>query len=114
MNDAGIVAVSCWLLTKLVGTGEVFQTTVADEVKFAPLTVRVKSRPPAMIFAGDNEAKTAAGLLGGGGGLALLPPPQPASAITVPVSTKAATIVFRFVACMIAPLLFRVFPFWRG
>jgi hypothetical protein len=69
IRDAGIAAVTCWLVTNVVGTDCPFQYTVAEEAKFDPLTVSVKSLPPTITLAGDIEI-SAAFWLGGGRWLA--------------------------------------------
>src|SRR3977135_3452967 len=96
ISDGEIVAVSCWLLTKVVGTDCPFQSAVAEELKFDPLRVSVKLFAPAITLVGDNEPSTAAWLLLGGE-LASLPPPHPAKATVKLTSATAASVVFCFI-----------------
>lgn len=63
MSVAGMTAVSCVLLTKVVSRLELFQTTTEPETKFEPFTVRVKPAPPAAVLEGEREASVGAGLL---------------------------------------------------
>jgi hypothetical protein len=51
---AGIAAVNCVALTKVVGSGEPFQLTFASLVKFVPFTVSVK---PCVLQAGVEAAE---------------------------------------------------------
>jgi hypothetical protein len=101
IRDAEIVAVTCWLLTNVAGTGCPFQSTAVDEAKFDPLTVSVNAFPPAMTLDGDNELSTAGGG-GGGGEIDLLSLPHPAKATARLKSTTAASAVFCLICCMIA------------
>ena len=90
-SPEGIVALSCWLLTKLVATGFTFQITDVEEVKFDPFTVSVKSPPPATTVVGDSDEIAGVGLpLTGGGGNAslVLPFPHPARIIATLESTQ--------------------------
>ena len=50
--EAGTLAVSFELLTKLVVNGVPFQLMVVPETKFTPFTVRVKPAPPGTALAG--------------------------------------------------------------
>jgi hypothetical protein len=50
----GTTAVSCELLTKVVASGAVFQSTVAPETKPVPLTVRVIPWLPGAALAGTK------------------------------------------------------------
>jgi len=55
-----------------------FHCTTEEEVKFDPITVKVKLAPPATVELGLREPLATEGLgFGGGGGGALPPPPQP-------------------------------------
>lgn len=55
MFDAGIVAVSWWLLTNEGVTDEPFHTNTELLVKLPPFTVRTKSGPPAVALFGESE-----------------------------------------------------------
>lgn len=52
MSEAGIAAVSCVALTKVVVRALPFQRTVEPLMKFDPLTVNVKAAPPAVAEVG--------------------------------------------------------------
>ena len=52
MSVAGMVAVSCALLTNVVVRLDPFHVTVDPETKFDPFTVRVKPCPPATMELG--------------------------------------------------------------
>jgi len=53
---AGIVAVSCLLLTNDVVTDVPFHTTTELLSKFLPFTVRTKPLPPTVALLGESEA----------------------------------------------------------
>src|SRR4029077_8943104 len=55
ISAAVIAAVSVVLLTKVVARTEPFHCTVELFTKFVPLTVRVKSVPPAIWLSGERE-----------------------------------------------------------
>src|SRR6266478_6633870 len=56
MSLAGMAAVSWVLLTKVVGRSDPFQRTAELEMKFVPLTIRVKADPPPATVDGDSAA----------------------------------------------------------
>lgn len=58
MADAGTCAVSCVLLTNMVLRAVLFHQTMDPETKPLPLTVRVRSGPPARVEAGLREVMT--------------------------------------------------------
>lgn len=68
MSEAGIAALTCVLLKKLVERADPFQSTVAPEAKPVPLTHSVKPGPPAAALVGESDCSTGAGPEGGGGG----------------------------------------------
>jgi hypothetical protein len=61
--EAGMAAVKCVELTKVVGTSPP-KLTVEDAMKFVPLIVRVKAAPPATALFG--EIVVIVGVGGGG------------------------------------------------
>jgi len=63
MSLAGIEAVSCVLLTNIVGRLEPFHCTVVLETKPVPVTVNVKPDPPAVAEEGESKLSWGAGLL---------------------------------------------------
>jgi hypothetical protein len=63
ISAAVTVAVTCVLLTNVVGSAVPFHCTVAPERKLAPLTVRVKSDPPAFADAGLRPLMVGVGML---------------------------------------------------
>ena len=63
MSLAGIEAVNCVLLTKVVVRSLPFQRTTEPDTKFVPVTVRVKAAPPADALEGERLASVGAGLL---------------------------------------------------
>lgn len=62
MSLAGIVAVNCALLLKVVARSAPFQRTTAPLTKLAPLTVSVKLPPPAVAWLGLSAARLGVGL----------------------------------------------------
>jgi hypothetical protein len=58
---AEIAAVSCVLLTNVVVRSAPFQRTFEEEMNEEPVTVSVKSGPPATALLGEREVKTGAG-----------------------------------------------------
>src|SRR5271156_3615962 len=71
MLEAGMAAVNCVELTKVVGTAPP-KLTIEDATKFVPLIVSVKAAPPAAAVFGEIEVIVGVG--GGGCSFALLPP----------------------------------------
>lgn len=55
MSDAGIVAVSCLLLTNDEVRGVPFHTTTELLLKLPPFTVRTRPDPPAATLLGESE-----------------------------------------------------------
>ncbi len=68
MSEAGIAALRCVLLKKLVERAEPFHNTVAPEAKPVPLTQSVKPGPPAVALVGAVDCNSGTGPEGGGGG----------------------------------------------
>src|SRR5260370_25275033 len=60
---AGMFAVSCVALIKLVGRGEPFQRTTESAIKLLPLTVSLKGESPLLALAGEMEVRPGSGLL---------------------------------------------------
>ena len=60
MSLAGMAALTCVALTKVVERAAPFQFTVAPETKLLPLTVSVKAAPPAVALAGESEVSEGA------------------------------------------------------
>jgi len=85
----GIAAVTFVPLTKVVVRLLPFQCTCEPEIKPAPVSVNVKSGPPAAVLEGDRETRLGTGLEDGGGGVPP-PPPQPANPTTI-ASTRTQT-----------------------
>jgi len=89
MSLAGIAAVSCVLLTKVVVRSLPFHRTTELDRKFVPLTVRVKPELPAVALEGEMEliAGTGFGCMAAGKG----PPPTHAAKVTASATaTKSA------------------------
>jgi hypothetical protein len=63
ISAAPIVAWSWVAETYVVGRSRVFQRTTEDRTKFVPVTVRVKSPPPASVEVGERLAFVGDGLL---------------------------------------------------
>jgi len=61
MSLAGIVTVSCVLLTNVAGRSVTLKFTVAPATKFTPFTVSVKAGPPATTLDGLKDK-----IVGGG------------------------------------------------
>src|SRR5215471_11135975 len=59
---AGMVAVSCVLLTKVVVRLDPFTLTTEPDMKLLPVKVRVNAAPPAFTLAGEMLAREGAGL----------------------------------------------------
>ncbi len=78
----GIAAVTFVPLTKVVVRLLPFQCACKPEIKPAPVSVNVKSGPPAAVLEGDRETRVGTGLEDGGGGVPP-PPPQLANAKTI-------------------------------
>jgi len=67
LAEMGVVS---WvLLTKVVGRSDPFQRTAEVEMKFVPLTVRVKAAPPAVAPVGEIEVIAGTGFDGVGTGV---------------------------------------------
>src|SRR5215831_11884103 len=58
---ATIAALSCVLLTKVVGLGLPFQFTTEPDTKPEPLTASERPAPPATVLDGDSEVATGTG-----------------------------------------------------
>lgn len=63
MSPAGILAVSCVALTKVVVRLEPLTLTVAPLTKFVPFTVKVKAAPPTIALPGERLVMVGLGLL---------------------------------------------------
>jgi hypothetical protein len=75
MLEAGMIAVNCVELTKVVTVVDPPKLTVEDAMKLVPLIVRVKAAPPATALLGEIVVIVGAG--GGGGDVPFeLFPPQ--------------------------------------
>src|SRR5947208_1866293 len=59
MSEAGMLAVSCVELTKVVVRAAPFHSTVAPVTKFVPLAVSVKAGPPAVAELGVRPVRVA-------------------------------------------------------
>ena len=81
---AGTSAVSTTLLTKVVAKLLPFHCTLEPEMKFEPITLRVKAGPPCWLLFGDKAATAGPGL---GGGPVELPPPHP-NRLMAPMAPK--------------------------
>src|SRR5437762_9464052 len=75
MSAAGIAAVSCVALTKVVVRAAPFHCTVAPFTKPLPVSVSVKPAPPTIALAGDSEVSVGAGLFTANVCAADVPPP---------------------------------------
>src|SRR5260370_4441622 len=62
---AGMFAVSCVAMIKLVGRGEPFQRTTESLLKALPLTVRTNGESPLLALVGFSDVTTGAGRFGG-------------------------------------------------
>src|SRR5208283_1299535 len=76
MLAAGMAAVNCMELTKVVAGADPPKLTVEAATKFVPLIVRVKAAPPATVLSGEIVVMVGVELdpLDDG----LVPPPHPA------------------------------------
>ena len=63
MSLAEMAAVSCVLLTNVVGRLEIFQSTTELETKPLPTTLKVKLVPPVRTLEGERPVKLGLGLL---------------------------------------------------
>jgi hypothetical protein len=63
MSAAGTVAVSCVDEANVVAKATPLKLTVDDAIKFVPVTVRMKDKPPAVVDAGLMETVVGTGLL---------------------------------------------------
>lgn len=61
MSEAEIVACNCVLLTKVVVRGLAFQDTNEPDTKLLPVTVMVKSGPPAVTLVNDKPPSVGTG-----------------------------------------------------
>ena len=61
MSLAGIAAVNCAVLTKVVVLATPFQRTCELEMNEEPFTVSVKAPPPAVALVGEMELRTGTG-----------------------------------------------------
>ena len=64
MSVAGIAAVTCVALTKVVVRVAPFHLTTEPETKLLPLTVRVKAAPPAVALLGTRVVSAGTGFGG--------------------------------------------------
>src|ERR1700676_467861 len=79
MSAAVIAACKLVLEPKVVARALPFHCTVEDDMKLAPVTVRLNAAPPARVKPGFRDAAVGVGFgLGGGGGGGLDPPLHPA------------------------------------
>src|SRR5207237_5724910 len=88
MSAAGIAAVSCVALTKVVVRAAPFHCTVAPFTKPLPVSVSVKPAPPTIALAGDSDVSVGAGLFTANVCAADVPPPG-AGVITVTCGVPA-------------------------
>src|SRR5437667_10955620 len=72
-----IAAVSCVLLTYVVGRVVPFQRTREPGTKESPFTVSVNAGPPAAVLSGETEVTTGTGLTDG-------PDPTPTTTLSNP------------------------------
>ena len=63
ISPAATEAVNCVAPTRVVGSGEPFQSTTAPEANPLPFTVSVKAGPPAIALAGTSELITGGALM---------------------------------------------------
>jgi hypothetical protein len=76
MSLAEIVAVSCVLLTNVVGRPDPFTSTTEPLTKLPPFTVRVKAGPPATLVLGETPPSDGTGLFTVKVKAPLVPPPD--------------------------------------
>src|SRR5207237_45177 len=62
-SDAGIAAVSCVTLTKVVVRVAPFQRTLEPVTKLLPFRVRVKAAPPTLALEGESDVSDGAGVV---------------------------------------------------
>jgi hypothetical protein len=67
MSAAEMAALSCVLLTKVVGRSAPFQRTTELLMKRVPFTVKVKAGPPAVTLSGESEIMNGKGFCWGRG-----------------------------------------------
>src|SRR6478752_4771882 len=92
MADAGIMAVNCFVVTRVVVSRTPLKFTVAPAPKLSPLTVKVNPGLPAFILSGERSVM--AGMTPGCGAFPLGELyPHPAASI---VSDSTAKIIFMF------------------
>ena len=118
MSAAVMAAVTCVAETNVVVRLVPFQRTAEPEMKFVPLTVRVKAEPPAMAEVGLKEPMVGTGLLAVIVKLAPLEVPPPGAGLkTVTVAVPAVAMsaaVMAAVTCVAETnVVVRLVPFQR-
>src|SRR5206468_3255993 len=116
MSAAGIAAVSCVALTKVVVRAAPFHCTVLPVTKPVPVAVSVKAAPPAVAVAGDTDVSVGAGLFTESGCAAEVPPPGvgvTAVTLAVPTAAMSAAVIAAVSWMALTKVVVRVAPFQR-
>ena len=95
ISPAAMAAVSWVLLTKVVGRGLPPHWTDEPEIKFDPLTVKVKAAPPAVALVGEIEVMLGTGFCVGGGA-GELPPQFVSGSASAQMKLKSPNVRNRF------------------
>jgi len=102
MLAAGMIAFNCVELTKVVAVADPPNLTVEDGMKFVPLIVSAKVKPPAAALLGEMEVIV--GAVGGGGDVPFeLFPPQLARTNTADNKTRVHDVREKALAFMDDP-----------
>jgi hypothetical protein len=103
MSVAGTCAVICVPLTKVVVSAVPFQLITDAATKLAPVTVRVKAAPSAVVFEGERDEIVGTPLLTGNVQVPELPPPGD-GLVTVTL-TDAALVISLAGTCAVSCVL---------
>lgn len=96
---AVIAAVTCVALTNVVVAAVPLKSTTEDELKFVPLTVKVKAAPPANALVGESDVIVGTGLFTVNGEFPEVPPPG-AGFVTVTLKVPAAAMSAAVIAAV--------------
>lgn len=113
---AGIVAVTCVALTKVVARFEPFHCTMEFETKFVPVAVNVNAAPAAVALEGEMLVSVGAGLLTVNVTAEDTPPPGAGlNTVTLTVAPAARSLAgIAAVSCMaLTNVVVRLAPFQR-
>src|SRR5438309_1013735 len=110
MSEAGIAAVTCVGLTRVVVRAPPFQRTLAPMSNPVPVSVSVNPAPPAVALEGDSAVSVGPPALTGRLSAADVPPPG-AAVVTVTLATPATAVSVAGIAAVSCVALTNALPF---